>query len=301
MRKNGDIAIIEASDWRNTRIKERDVYVCVPPVGTQLGKVLVTTKEKNVVVFGGKRDTKLISVSELVSNYKLASGEELTGATLSRLYKEDKKSLEKVMPWTLMKVKPAANNNMVAVVVKGANAAMIGNQNVGLAHLEADNHGRVIVFTGQDGVPMSPVEIVTGTVFARKYSLVAFPNEFNDVDTSVEMPAALFETANAADKLVNKEKIEELLLKVKGMIGGLDVTYIKVEDKYIVNIVKGTTSITITYANSDGLDVANGIARNIKLFDGVDRKTYDAATLASELNREKAEFTVKELVAMIKD
>lgn len=299
MRRNGDIAIIEAGDWRNTRLKERDVYVCVPPVGTRIGKVLVTTPEKEVVVFGGKRDTAVISMAELIANYKLPSGEDLNQANFGRLFKEDKKSLERVLPWTLLKVKPVGANNMVAVVVKGANAAMFGAANIGLAHIEADKHGRVIVCTGQDGVPMHPVEIVTGTVFARKYSLIAFPNEFNDVDTSIEMPTPLFETANAADKLVNKEKLEEMLLKIKGMVGGLETTYLKFDDKYVVSIVKGTKSITITYGINDGLDVTNGIARNIRVYDGADKDRLDSDKLAEKFGKSKAEFTIKELLGLI--
>lgn len=296
MRIDGNVAFIEPGDWKNTRIKERDFYACIPPIGTKVSggetagdsmlqeyryDIKITDKDFRVVLSDGGGDFILWTMAAFASMCKFADGSPVTQGSITAKMVKAKVDGKGAMPWARVTVK-TGNEELLAVKLDSKiQTVVIGVQQMNVGAATNDINGKVLVCEGHDGVMRGTPKVIGGTVFAKSYNLNAFPNVFKVSSFTCEMPAPLFEIAHASDMSVTKEKVDEMLvaLKEKAPVK-VEVACIKFEDKYIASVIANGKSIKIFYGEKDGLDLEKGLARNFEVFDPSTQRTIkDSAEL----------------------
>lgn len=177
-------------NWKKTRKKSYEVYMCRPLPGTGCVNVLenakyVTDQNKQFILSGTVGETWVIDINKLVKTYTFADGSEITPESLSK--KCDKTGQ---IDWIKLKTRPNVAVNWALFLPKNIQNFPVQTSwgDVLYANRQGIDHGHgdflVCADDGAGHPNLSDVWVVNGKVFPTTYDLHAFSNMFSNAVAS---------------------------------------------------------------------------------------------------------------------
>lgn len=181
------------NNWKRTRKKQYEVYVCRPALGTtetnRLEAVTYTTDaNKQFIISGTVGEKRVIDLGNLVKTYCTLDGKPITAG-----YLQEKMGADGTIDWLHLKTIPAADT-----VTNWAFHLPLGIKNFPvqtswgdtlMANRTGIGHGKgdFLVCADLNGMPnLNNMWVVNGEVFPTTYDMRAFPGLI-DADTKLKV------------------------------------------------------------------------------------------------------------------
>lgn len=194
-RAAGNSIILEESDLKNTREKDHEAWICLPPIGTKLGDTgpfYSTSQQKPFAVTRPDGTMYSVSAREL-NGAEFPNGERVNNESLKFYAARQKGTKATVVPWTKVTMKGSESVRVARITnatgvktITDLNGIVVGMEQVGSEIFAVIGDGWSTTLLPKN--------------FAMMYDLHCYPNMFDTSSMEIVEPKPLFEIETAEDR-----------------------------------------------------------------------------------------------------
>lgn len=206
------------TNWKKTRTKEYEVYICRPSLNTKVIDKLTgykdeTTKDKQFIVYGILGSKSVIGITSLILKYKNLDGTAITTQQLSK-----RMNSRGQIEWFKVKtISQDCNYYAFNIPRDVKNIPIRGQKGVYIANKTGIEHGCgdfLVASMINKNIDFDNVTVINGNVFSQTFDMRSFPGCIEQCisrdNNNIVRPKSIIEDTKTNDRALkaNKNNLE---------------------------------------------------------------------------------------------